>query len=302
MFKGKSLIGLGLVIAIVGIGGFLAMSMRDQGPQQADVERVVNELLQRDFSNWQVRSLRVTSSETSEQFGRTVHVRGFSADVETHESRYSYAGTEGEFIFADVSVEQGRSATLTGMAEIVRHEDEWVGRAEFAEFRDLVTGSTKADLRRAYGGRNSTVVAIGTPEEAEARRTLAAQVEEIAGMIAGDWVGSSACSRASADRDYVITLAQAETAGDFAGTVSFTPGPRNERGAPGSFAVNAEYRQSSGLFSGSPLQINHDSWIDRPENAGELVFSLTPGDGGLTGRVSLRGRSGSACDIVLTRP
>ena len=302
MFKGKTLIGLGLVIAMAAIGGFIAMSMRDQGPPQADVERVVSEVLQRDFSNWQLQSLRVTSSETVEQFGRTVHLRGFSADVETHEPRYSYAGTEGEFIFVNVSVEQGRRATLTGMAEIVRHEDDWVGRAEFADFRDLVTGRTADELRRSYGGSESIVVAIGSPEEAEARGTLAARVDEIAGMIAGDWVGSSACSRASSDRDYAITLERTETAGDFTGTVSFTPGPRNERDAPGAFAISAEYRHSSGLFSGDPLQINHDSWIDRPGNAGELVFSLTPRDGALTGRVSLRGRFGSDCDIVLTRP
>ena len=301
MFKGKTLIGLGLVIAIAAIGGFIAMSMRDQGPAQADVMRVVNEELQGGYPHWQVRSLNVTSSETVERFGATVYVREFTADVEVHEQRYAFGGQTDEFIFARISVEQGRSDTLTGTAEIVRHEGDWFGRAEFADFSGLPSGRTEAELIRSYGGRNSVIVRIGTPEEAEVRRTLAERVEAVSEMIAGEWVGSTQCGRASADREYEITLERSETAGAFTGTASFAPGPQNERGAPGSFTITAEYRRQSGWASPETLQIDHENWIDRPGNAGPPIFLLAPEDGTLTGRAGVRNR-GSMCDIVLTRP
>lgn len=290
-----SMAAVAFVAAMVGI--LWATQSSADRPSQADLERLVGETMGR-FPGYALTSARFTEREAFEWFGQTAYAMSFEATITSVEPMYDRVNSEEGFIFVEQVAGPGQQATLLGVVNTVLHEGEWTGEAVVEERVGSFTGQTAEQIRQAavFGG---TVVVIGTPDEEEARRTIAQRQDDGAQQVLGEWVGMTACDNPAHNYVYRVNFELGDGPKHFMGVMAFEPVSPNERRQPGSFKARAQINEGIARTNGD-VSIHHVEWIERPGRRSEASMGLRFDEANLAGWISLR--SGGSCEITLSRP
>lgn len=271
---------------------------------------VVNETLY--GSGWRAESIAFTDNRMERRQGEE---RLLMVEIEVtavaQEPFYWQTERVGDIVFAEQTVAVGDRFVLYGEALLytapsVREKDVRLRNVD----EMYMMGRTLEGVRAA----SRTVLLEGTEEAIAARAAIAqaraeaeaaerAETERLAAFYSGDWIGLSQCG--NNDFEHRITLQPAPERDRFTGEVAYRVIHPDAPFEVGHYAATARIDRRR-----DQLVIEHDGWIERPQNTRTVGITLTAEGDEDGAPVTLTGGSGSLmhgtfsgnCSFRLQRP